>query len=502
MPRIREYQVRDQVAGPVERRRASAEDIGFGEGLKTLGRGISQAGDALTRRAEQDEISDLNRRFAENQATSSEDLQETLRTADPGDKNITNDFLERYDERTDEIGSNLSTAAGRNYYARTRAAQRVQFLRSAAAGQADLAGIKAKTDYVNSLNSYSSSLINDPSSFEFTNQMHTEALNQMVEAGNLSKADALKLKTSGQTDLAKSAVRGWIQNDPNFAKEQLNQGRWDNYVDGDLKRQLLGESDQAIRGQEIEDRRRQQQQEEALKAQQIQTQNDLLNGINAGSVSAKDILNSNLNPTGSGSKKQFLDMLNKRVSKGGGGQTDPGTFRTLFDRIHADDEDPKKILDENELNSYLGRGLSFTDLNRLRGEIQGRKTQSGAIEAELKKNVSNIAKSVLTKSDPVTGLKDPEGDTQYQRFMNYFLTEYDRLRKEGKSPQELLNPDSKDYIGVAVRDYAKSPQQILEAIGRRIQGEQLQQQGPVTPKGEPDFNNMSEDQLKEYINAQ
>jgi hypothetical protein len=134
---------------------------------------------------------------------------------------------------------------------------------------------------------------------------------------------------------------------------------------------------------------------------------------------------------------------------------------SLYQRIHLPDDDDKKLRDENELNKYFGNGLSMSDLNHLRDEMQGRQTTAGQIEGDLRKQVLEIAKGKLTKSNPLTGFRDPVGDEQMQRFMVFFLDEYKNQRAKGKSAVELLSPDSPMYLGKNINQFVRTPQQIL-----------------------------------------
>lgn len=178
-------------------------------------------------------------------------------------------------------------------------------------------------------------------------------------------------------------------------------------------------------------------------------------------LTPKDILASNLDPA---HKKQFLDMLEKSLEPQPI-KTDPTIFTGLFDRINLPDGDPNKISNEADLNRYtIERKLSFEDLGRLRGEIQGRRTQAGDIEATLKKGLVEIAKSELTGTNPLLQLRDPIGDTQLQKFMSQFLPEYERQRQAGKTAIQLLSPESPDYLGKAIEQFRRPPDVFMRDL--------------------------------------
>lgn len=462
MPQIKPYQIQTQVANVPDVPVASAAQFGSsGEGMKSLADAGFQLAGIIQKRQEQSEVSDIHVALSKTQADWTNQFHTQLQDGSLNTEQFTKDFNEYIDKQ----GENVSTRAGKMYFQQASAQLKGHFLEQAAMGQAELAGAKAKDNYMQSLGNGSSTLLNDPSSFEMTNQMQNQGVDNLVSTGGLPAKAAAELKLHSTTELAKSAVRGWIKLNPDDAKEQLDSGKWDKYVDGDLKHQLLGEADQATRARTVEDERLKRQQKEIIDAQQTETQNGFLKKMSEDGLSTKEILESNLDPFGSGSKEQFIKLLQEhdRV-KSEKIKTDPGVYIDLWDKVHLPDGDPNKINNENDLNKYMGRGLTVQDINTLRGEIQGKKTIAGQDEAELKKGLTDIAKGKLTKSNPLTGMKDPLGDTQYQKFLNGFLTDYQKLKQEGKSPQQLLNPESPDYLGKNIDRYVRTQQQQVQDL--------------------------------------
>lgn len=465
MPVIRQYQSQIREQGPVQFAEATADQFGAqtSRAVGQLAQGVGQFTEALAKREEQTEISDLNAKMTKFNADSSIELQEIIRTAKPGDTKPFEQYQEKIDQGLSELGQNYSSKAARNYFTTTSAQIKAQMSKTSAAGQAELAGIKGVQDYQDSRNNLSSALLSDPSSYELQSQLHTQGIQNLVDQGLLPQAKADELKQDGEAALAKAAIRGWANLDPDYAKKKLKDGAFDKQLGAEGKVQLYGEVEQSIRAKEIEGERLKRKQEEIDKQNRMNTQNDFLSKMVKNELTADDILKSNLEAFGSGSKEQFLQLM-KAQNQSDRLKTDASVMVNIFDKINLPDGDPNKITDENELNKYLGNGLSFTDLQRLRGEIQGKGTQAGGVEADLKKGLMNIAKGQLTKSNPLTGVMDPEGDSNYQRFMVFFLDEYKKQKEAGKSPQELLNPESKDYLGKIIPQYKRTPQEVMRSM--------------------------------------
>lgn len=466
MPVIREYQQKTDVPGPINRPAYSADQFGAQQGraLEAAGGAVMGAADVMAKRLDQENTSDVTQKLTKANADLAIDLQETIRKAEPGDKTAFEEYNKRVEETIGKIGEDASTVSARAFFGEASVRIKGQLSKTAYDGQAELSGIKAVSDYTNTVNNLSAATMADPSSVGLQRELHKQAIENLVATGQLPRAKALELERQGDTSLAKASVRGWIGLNPDYAKQKLKSGEFDAQLGAEGKLQLLGEVDQAVRGKEIDAERRRQEQERVVKKQQQQTQNDFLAKLVDGDVSAKDILNSNLEAFGSGSKEQFLQLMKARNSPEEKLKTDPTTMITLFNRINLPDGDPNKLVDENELNKYVGNGLSFPDLNRLRDEMQGTQTEAGKIEADLKRQVFEIAKGKLTKSNPLTGFRDPIGDENMQKFMVGFFEEYKAQRAKGKSARELLTPGNEFYIGKNIDSFVRTPQQIMRDL--------------------------------------
>lgn len=467
MPVIREYgDQRVSAPGPIQRQAVSGDQLGGSEGraIGQLGEAVSGAADVVAKRLDQENTSDITAKMAKAHADLAIKLQDTIRTAQPGDKTVFEKYNQEVSDTLSKIGEGATTEHAREFYTKHSAAVSAQLSETAAAGQAELAGVKAVQDYTTTLNSLSTATLADPTSVTMQRAVHDEALKNLVATGQLPQGQALKLKTKGDQELSSAAVKGWINLNPEYAKEKLKSGMFDTTLDADHKQALYGEADQAIRAKDIEAERRKKVAKELLEKQQTATQNTFLQQMSDGQLDSKMVLNSNLEAFGSGSKEQFLQLLAKKNSSEEKLKTDPGTMIDLYQRIHLPDGDPKKLVDENDLNQYFGNGLSFHDLNNLREEIQGSKTEAGKAEAELRKQIVDIAKGKLTRSNPLTGLRDPVGDTQMQKWMVQFYDDYRAGRSKGIPTKDMYDPKSKDYLGNSINNFTRTNQQIMKDL--------------------------------------
>lgn len=463
MPNIRidPYKRQVDAVGPMQQRRADpAAFAGDAAAFSEIGKGLTTIGDVIEKRQSQEDAITIAKQSSElyNKYTKMiDDMGNSGEITQNGalekiNADFENDFA--------SLGENVSTMTGQKLLAEKQSTMQQHFFVSALKTSSASKGQQAKNSFQEVINTYSSGAFTSPDTFDFGKEQIAQSVDNMVSTGMISKDDGETLKQHGLNELASGAMRGWIDKNPQYAKEQLGSGRWDAYFDGDKKAMLDAQADQSIRAKEYDLERAKRKQEEQVKTAQMTTQNQFLGKMVKGELTADDVLKSNLDPFGSGSKEQFIQML-KRGD--GANRTDPRTMNEMFTRIHLPDGDPKKMYDENELNkAFIDGKLSKEDLNFLRSETQGLRTEEGKYENKLKQQSYNAAKAALIRPDPIMGQKDPLGEQQYASFLVAFNKELADGQKAGKSKSDMLDPMNKDYItDKIIRQFAKTPQEIM-----------------------------------------
>jgi len=199
------------------------------------------------------------------------------------------------------------------------------------------------------------------------------------------------------------------------------------------------------------------QQKQALDQAQEKTMNGMLTAAYQQKLDPQTVIN---DPTLTFEKKQtVLNMLHSVAERGA--QTDPAVFNDLFQRIHADPTDPNRITKTDDLIPYVGHGISFEGNEQLRKELAGRNTPEGDAEAQMKKQFFDVAKSQISGSDPLLHIKDPKGEELYLKFMSAAVPAYQQGREAGKTPTQLLNPDSPDYVGKLIPQFKRGMNEKL-----------------------------------------
>lgn len=203
-----------------------------------------------------------------------------------------------------------------------------------------------------------------------------------------------------------------------------------------------------------------------------QYQSDLKDGMFnkmvAGKLTTSDIMNSGLKGQ---SKYQFMQMLERTVTDPQD-VSHPVLFNDLTRRVYAPEGNPSRIVDENSINDYIHRGeLSAKEGMSLRRQVQelrkpddAEEKKYGATAAKAWGTYIKMGHDVLVKTNAM-GMTDPDGAVSFYSWQAEQRMKWDAAVASGKDALDLLNPNSKDYIGTPV---AKSPQQIMKEQADRM----------------------------------
>lgn len=464
MPEIKEYSQRVDLQGPVREQRITADEIGGGQGYQALGRGLEYAGDAIYKRAEQDEISQATVDLSKAHVEFTKKLNDQVQQGNVNPE----EFTRSLDEYNSQIGDNLSTRGGKEYFAKASAAMNTHFQETAIVASSELAAEKTQTNLKDTLSNYSSALMHDPSGHPMAKENFNSFVDSSVQGGNLPFAKGEELKQQGKAILAEGAIRGWMNLSPGGAKAQLEAGNWDQDLNSDMVKQLTTEADMHIHAARDEETRQRIEAERAKKEANNTIGNDFLNRMYKGQLTNKDILNSDLPAFGEDSKHTWLNIL--KTNTEGKAKRDNAVFKSMLGRIHAPDDDPSKITtDAPLLRAAVNGDIPFEDLQQLRGELVGRGTQEGKFESAQISTFMKTAEDNLVKSNPMMGIKDAQGEEQMARFQSEFIKKFQDGKGKGKSVDDMLNPDSPDYLGNLITKYKKSPSEIMQGNMKALQ---------------------------------
>jgi len=217
-------------------------------------------------------------------------------------------------------------------------------------------------------------------------------------------------------------------------------------------------------GQAADEARAERLREQAIKKASDDTEGQMLQNIYSSkpTITNLDIVN---NPSLTReAKERMITQLGKADTNEHAERTYGPGFYDAYKMVHAPAGDPGRITDVSQLYPMVGPhgSLTIAGLDKLRTEIDAKKTPEGESEAQMKKQFfEHVARPQITFTDQDLKLRDKEGDERFLKFQAAAFAAYDEGKKAGKTPQQLLNPESPDYIGKLIDRFKPTPAQAF-----------------------------------------
>lgn len=282
-----------------------------------------------------------------------------------------------------------------------------------------------------------------------------ESMNKLIDSTRLDSATKAQWKATELQDLRQNEIRGWIDINPYKAKEMIQNGTWDKDLSDDLRNSLAHEATQGIRAAEIEKNRAKQLADDETDAKREAIKSNFIEKAVKGTLSANEIVRDD---TLKASEKEHLLRELKNNSLNMKTASDPNVFNRMVEEINSG-----KITSDDQILSKLGKGLTWSDVNHLRKELNSGDGSQGQQEKVFKKGLDDIAKGMLTKSNAM-GFKDPEGDVQLQKWRIFAAQKMQEGKEKGLTITQMTDPDSKDYIGKYLTQFKKTPEQVMRSV--------------------------------------
>ena len=263
--------------------------------------------------------------------------------------------------------------------------------------------------------------------------------------GVQSKADFYKANYANIIDQTRQEALKQNPNDPQFA--DLAVARTEQQIGATIRQQELqyaADKDTVLRGVNG-----------SLVKGQMPTSVDQLTALNPQVAQAWDRLQQNQPEV---AHDVVTHLLTENARTGGTSNTYGDGFYSVFQRIHAQDGDPNKVTDPAQLYPMVGQpgGLTMEGLTKAREELAGKSTPDGEAEANMRSTFFKVAHGQLTGSDDGLGLKDPQGEAIYLKFMAHAYPQIQADKAAGKTAAQIFSPDSPDYIGKSIPAFKRT----------------------------------------------
>ena len=140
-------------------------------------------------------------------------------------------------------------------------------------------------------------------------------------------------------------------------------------------------------------------------------------------------------------------------------------FHDYLDRALSPAGDPNRITNSAQLYPFVGKGndapLTNTGINALNDLLAARGGSSGEAFAQQTRTFIDGMHGNLTFSNKGTGIVDEKGEARFSKFMAVALPALVKAQKAG-TLGDVLNPQSKDYLGNAAQPFMRSPAETIK----------------------------------------
>ena len=384
--------------------------------------------------------------------------------ADPNDKSIQGTFLDNTLEPfLDKFQSAFTTTKGQDWALKQADYMRQHFTDTTSADMVTRAGNAVLLNTAGQANQLKNSVYKDPSSLDLAFKQVDDYYNAAVEhnSGLINEKQMAKVdeaRTDAKNEIVKNAIKGYAdKGDPDRANALLASGNYDAYLpknEADTLSKYIDTQSNAIL---VDKNQKAQLQNSQIVQQNNKQVGDILNSLSSGKgySATLTMANTALSP------KQKEDFLSKKD----GILTLPPSF--LQSPSYG------KGFDTLSNAIYSGQDIRATDLTggirrqeitpagavQLQAISDKMRTPEGIAEAQAQQRVLADMKNQIVKGGSFGN--DVVGKQLFAKAQNTFYNAWDAGIKAGKTPAELSDPESKDYIGNIANTFKRSDTQAL-----------------------------------------
>lgn len=435
--------------GAAQARAAGTASIG-----KTLGQAIDTVGGAYVKWETNKQVS----QGAAALAGITDDLTQAWNTAardsDPNDQSVAPAFREKtLEPALDKFVQGFSTEEGQQWAKQQANSMRQHFYEKTAADQATRAGVAAQQNFGVMANRLSNLAMSDPSSGDMALGLVDTSINAIVGSNpNLSAEAATKLRgTLGQAAkeaVAKSAMVGLINANPDAGLAALEAGKYADYIDGDTKKSLAGYAQEKKNAMETQARLDEAAQQRAL--------------TQAAKADENAIYTTTIQPDGSIAlpPDYMQKVMDHRIAFGAAGddsaemirfgqwaaeqankpdttRTDPNTYADFAERLNLPDTDPRRLKMSDVSAARRTGFLSDSDFQHFADGVAKPSTPAERQKDKTDKAYVDSFKSAITSSAPMGLHQDAVGDQMFYQFQINATRIRAAYEKAGKSEDEI-----------------------------------------------------------------
>ena len=452
---------------------------------RAIGGGIVAAGDAAVSYLDNKQISEGSKAYAKLLQDTTQQWNDTVKTADPNNPHLARDFLENLDQRLADFKDNGFYTEGAQKWAEGHVeALRQHFAEKTQADMSSLAGLAAKDNARQTINTLTATVHGDPTSIDFALAALKSSTDGIVKSnpnltGTTAGAVRSELMQTGAESIVKAAAIGYIDKTgqmPPWATDP----KYSPYIN-------------ATELQLFEKQAKAQQKANALVDKQTQVMNRQLADLQVHQGATKvitdnvsfdqqtgqpilkpqffkdalDIARNNPNaPNAAETVRTMLNWGEAQQNKEAKPVDDPVVKQDLTDRLFNPDK-PTTVID---LMKARAQGKisdhSFTAMKGLVDELE-----QSPLKGPVWQATAAAAKDALIVTLPGVPGKDMKGSESYASFMQSFIPQYIAKSRAGTlEPNALDVKDPNSMISKAMAPFKRTPAQRMQDFTLSIGG--------------------------------
>lgn len=387
-----------------------------------------------------------------------QDWNETAKQADPNNPSIAGKFREeQLEPRLNKFIESFNTEGGRKWAEAHAASIREHMFTKTTADMSSLAGIAAHNNVIQSTNTFANAVRTDPSSLDFALESARSGIDTMVDASpNLSAAQAAKLKTDlGQRageQITRAAVQSAIEGNPDAGMRLATNPKYAQYIDASHAQSLYT---QAKRAQKTDEALARANAKQALHDASEATMDAVVKDLYSDEpkMTAKEILAIPDGRITRAGREHLLLIAERRAEKD---PLPPAVARQNFTEALGRLRNGE-ITNVEQIYDLQAKGdLDYTRTRQLINEFKESRTPEGETLGAVRKRFMSTMHPVLNPKDSF-GNYQPEGKERIANFETFAAQEEARMRREGKSPHEIYDPQSPNFIRRTAGALAQGP---------------------------------------------
>lgn len=392
---------------------------------------------------------------------------DTVAKSDPNDKSIQATFLNNtLEPQLEGFQSAFTTDKGQEWGLSSADRLREHFNTTTAADMSVRAGDAVLLNTVGQINQLKSSAYKDPSSTDVALSQvdsYYEAAKEnnsgLLNAKEIAHMDTARM--DAKNEIVKNAIKGYADaGHSDAATKLLDSGNYDEFLPKEEQSALRTYIDNHVNAQQVEQQQKQQQQQQQQTAANQQEVKGIFSQISSGQ--------GYLATTAFANTKLSTQQKNDFVAQKNGILSLPQDFLTSPAYGDGFSQASRAVYSGQPITAAaLTMGVRRQEITPA-GAVQLQqigdkmKTADGLAEVNAQNSVLQQMKAQIIKGGP--NANDPAGQKIYNNMLNSFYPAWDAAIKSGKSPAELADPNSKDYIGNLANTFKRSDTQALADV--------------------------------------